>query len=746
MGGTDMSRFEPRAALLLSIIPLALLGLGCPSDSPRGDDGDATEPPTECQDLDGDGFCGAEDCDEGDGDRWRFLSGYVDLDMDGYGAGTLVEDICSGEALPLGYSEVGTDCADDATVVPHAFFVYREVGLYFDADGDGVDGTQPIVECIGDDIPDGYSEDPGTDCDDADPSLHALIDTYADGDGDGVVGSEVAERLCVLPSQLQDWQLAPGTDCDDGDPTVWQLVEGWADSDGDGHFGTLEVLCTDGSLPGSHSAGPDDCDEEDPATFDGYVVFCDLDDDGVMGTPGVACAEQEPPEGCSETAEPWDCADNPAVNSAAGSLWQWLPGYLDVDGDGYGSGTVIPEICSGSELPSGYAEVGADCDSSDPASFLLVEAYEEDADGDGYAIGETPTLYCTDGSAPPGWALGGGDCNDQNPEFFPGAPQYCDNAQDRNCDGAIDCDNLIGTLAFVSDRDGNGYDVFRALANGEPSVPAVNISNSPSVEEGDCRWDPTGQELACTGYKPASATSDVVLLDRFGGSYSLLPSSDPDEDLAQPVWNPTGTVVSSELAAIGTNRLTGEQRLVTIELATATVTAVPAHGFTADTTYHSLDWEPVAGDLLLVTKSTAGGDSGLFEVDVATGTETPVVFDDGGADEIDAVYSWDPELVFFASDCGGTPNMSVWLVNLEPPEFLGWSQNQSGENNAFDDRDPALAWGPYYGYSPSYFVVESTDRTPGTTNLFRLSTFSNGSIVSQVTWLGGEDPAITDVP
>jgi hypothetical protein len=33
----------------------------------------------------------------------------------------------------------------------------------------------------------------------------------------------------------------------------------------------------------------------------------------------------------------------------------------------------------------------------------------------------------------------GGDCNDDNPSIHPGAKEVCDNQQDDNCDGRVDC-------------------------------------------------------------------------------------------------------------------------------------------------------------------------------------------------------------------------------------------------------------------------------------------------------------------
>ena len=52
------------------------------------------------------------DCDDSDPTKWRILTGYLDSDNDGYGAGS-VQNICSGDTLPLGYVSNSDDCYDN---------------------------------------------------------------------------------------------------------------------------------------------------------------------------------------------------------------------------------------------------------------------------------------------------------------------------------------------------------------------------------------------------------------------------------------------------------------------------------------------------------------------------------------------------------------------------------------------------------------------------------------------------------
>ncbi|MGC9968588.1 MAG: fibronectin type III domain-containing protein [Minisyncoccia bacterium] len=51
------------------------------------------------------------DCNDSDGGKWQNLSGYVDNDGDGYGAGS-AQQVCSGYSLPSGYVSNNTDCYD----------------------------------------------------------------------------------------------------------------------------------------------------------------------------------------------------------------------------------------------------------------------------------------------------------------------------------------------------------------------------------------------------------------------------------------------------------------------------------------------------------------------------------------------------------------------------------------------------------------------------------------------------------
>ncbi|MCB9487943.1 MAG: putative metal-binding motif-containing protein [Deltaproteobacteria bacterium] len=89
-----------------------------PDDDDDDDDNDTDDDDdtgsTECVDEDGDGFgenCEAgADCNDYDAAAYQVLTGYLDVDSDGY-PGTEVS-ICGGEALPAGYFSYSDDCND----------------------------------------------------------------------------------------------------------------------------------------------------------------------------------------------------------------------------------------------------------------------------------------------------------------------------------------------------------------------------------------------------------------------------------------------------------------------------------------------------------------------------------------------------------------------------------------------------------------------------------------------------------
>ncbi len=126
--------------------------------------------------------------------------------------------------------------------------------------------------------------------------------------------------------------------------------------------------------------------------------------------------------------------------------------YVDGDGDGYGDDEGSVEAC---EQPSGYAEVGGDCDDADAAWHP--GASEDDC--------TDPNDYNCDGSV--GYADEDGDgwpaceeCDDSLAEVNPDATEVC-NGLDDDCDGATDDEDLELDLStaqdWFADVDGDSY-------------------------------------------------------------------------------------------------------------------------------------------------------------------------------------------------------------------------------------------------------------------------------------------------
>ena len=213
----------------------------------------------DCVDVDLDGVCVEEDCD--DEDETVGLPEdlyYEDLDLDGYGDPETELAAC---ARPEGWVRNGEDCDDtDDTVNPSVREVCDEDAVdddcdgladdedaevsgqlewFADADGDGQgDPDSGVLLCV---APEGYVDD-SRDCDDTDAGVfvgatetcdgvdedcNGKVDEdavdpgtwYLDADGDGFASDEdpVTAEACEAPPGF----VAEGGDCDDRDATIY---------------------------------------------------------------------------------------------------------------------------------------------------------------------------------------------------------------------------------------------------------------------------------------------------------------------------------------------------------------------------------------------------------------------------------------------------------------------------------------------------------------------------------------------
>ncbi len=196
---------------------------------------------------------------------------YEDKDHDGYGS-TNITYACT--APPDWVSTTG-DCDDSNPEI------YRFDTLYYDYDEDGYDDGQTVL-CIGDTIPQGYSETTlGPDCDNSDSTIWRSTSLYIDSDGDGYDDGQTT--LCIgntIPQGFSETTL--GADCDNSNNTIWRSTSLYIDSDEDGYDDGQITLCIGNTIPQGFSETTlgADCDNSNPAIHPNAPEICNgIDDD-----------------------------------------------------------------------------------------------------------------------------------------------------------------------------------------------------------------------------------------------------------------------------------------------------------------------------------------------------------------------------------------------------------------------------------------------------------------------------------
>ncbi|WP_176605778.1 putative metal-binding motif-containing protein, partial [Myxococcus fulvus] len=285
--------------------------------------------------------------------------------------------------------------------------------------GEGLGDTRNLTFTTPDPDHDGYLSDAngGTDCDDADgmknPSQQEICDDkdnnctggvdeglpkvpmFRDGDGDGIGGEAI--QHCVPADGVRgyatvggdckddDAEIAPGKadicdekdnncngDTDENDDKKWYLDN---DEDGVPEGPAHTVRCTS---PGPKyikypSGPPFDCDDADARRAPNKPELCDGIDNNCASVGSVAIDENFPTKGssCAQGCGTIQCASETSVacNAPEPDIY-----YQDLDGDGDGIATVIPDVnpkivCQEGQPPvSGYAlGQDGDCDDRDSA-------------------------------------------------------------------------------------------------------------------------------------------------------------------------------------------------------------------------------------------------------------------------------------------------------------------------------------------------------------------------------------------
>ncbi len=461
-------------------------------------------------DLDGDGFTGDQDCNEGDASVHTEVELFQDLDGDGFGNATSTTS-CG----PLeGYTAAAGDCNDgSADAYPEAPELCDGidndcngtaedddlVSWYLDADGDGFGAGDAVEAC---EAPSAAHVRTGGDCDDAQPAVNpgaderctgidddcdGLVDQsddsfqgdgdwYIDGDGDGF-----GNPADVVSGCAQDGRVPFAGDCDDTDaavnPAAVEACTGvdddcdglvdvgaagavttFADVDGDtyGDPATAETSCNPDSTRVSDDT---DCDDAEALAFPGNPEVCDgVDND----CDGAVPANEVDDDGDGFRA----CEDCDDSDDSASEL---VLSYADIDLDGYGDPDSAVQTCG---IPGDRVADGLDCDDGNhdiyPGAEELCNGIDDDCDGE-FTVAEEDSdedtfLPCAGPDQ---------DCDDSDPTIHPGShfTEVPHDGDDQDCDGKDVCTDLNcdGWADLVLASHNTGFPV--QLAYGSSAGP-----------------------------------------------------------------------------------------------------------------------------------------------------------------------------------------------------------------------------------------------------------------------------------
>ena len=353
---------------------------------------------------------------------------YLDLDQDNYVVQLPTRSlVCSGETLPNTHlisaqdKSVG-DCDDS---VESGREVYRNVALFTDKDGDKYGAGQSHSFCIGDNIPQLYSED-GTDCNDGNSRIYQELNyRYRDRDYDKYLDDSIEpDTICSgasLPGTYFDTTVGRQLgDCDDDPKTgrfLYRTIKLYTSLDGDNYgVGTGQDYCIGTQIPSGLGSFPNDCDDTNSQIYKELsYIYRDEDSDFHLAQAppnSKICTSNLLPRGYLNNNNSWhpigDCDDSIETGS---QVYRSVELFVDEDGDNVGVGIGATQ-CIGANIPDKFSNIGSDCNDNDAALYRMRQGYT-DKDGDGFGAGESLQL-CAGNQLPGGYATNRADCNDEN--------------------------------------------------------------------------------------------------------------------------------------------------------------------------------------------------------------------------------------------------------------------------------------------------------------------------------------------